>query len=587
MQRAVLGLILAVVLGLTFSLSCNSRQETEPKAGDATKVAPAQPDSPANPASQPPAPPTPVEDHIKKLQAEAVKSGKVAWGHWGASPEKYSTWKTHSNRLIPIYAFGMSLDSVRGKNSIYRDADRLTKLYGRLPEDTVNPTAEYFDQTDVYQLQKQAADAGKKRIVLMVFDGCDWQTSRNAAICKQNQVAYKEGRGTGLAFQDYQGAPTDFGYFVTAPHDEGAKLDVNTQTIVALGDQLSGYDWQRAGLTPWATASDLDYPIGKSKAQSHAYTDSAASATSLCTGIKTYNDSINVDIHGQIAEPLAQRLQSQGWAIGVVTSVPISHATPACAYANNVFRDDYQDLTRDLVGLPSISHQQNPLPGVDVLIGGGWGEVIKTKDLEQEAKLNKQGANLVPGNRYITAEDLNRIDAHEGGKYVVALRKAGQTGASVLNAAARQAADQHQRLFGFFGVAAGHLPFRTADGKFDPTDSVSNRAEKYTAADIAENPVLADEAVAAMDVLESTGKPWWLMVEAGDVDWANHTNNIDNSIGAVLSGEAAFSAIASWIENHGGWDNTVVLVTADHGHYFFLDKPEALISPAPDKAAGK
>ena len=49
-----------------------------------------------------------TDDHLKKLQAEAVKSGKADWGHWGTSPEKYSTWKTHSNRLIPLYAFGFS-----------------------------------------------------------------------------------------------------------------------------------------------------------------------------------------------------------------------------------------------------------------------------------------------------------------------------------------------------------------------------------------------------------------------------------------------------------------------------------------------
>ena len=32
------------------------------------------------------------------------------------------------------------------------------------------------------------------------------------------------------------------------------------------------------------------------------------------------------------------------------------------------------------------------------------------------------------------------------------------------------------------------------------------------------------------------------MIEAGDVDWANHANNIDNSIGAVISGDDAFRA---------------------------------------------
>ena len=67
------------------------------------------------------------------------------------------------------------------------------------------------------------------------------------------------------------------------------------------------------------------------------------------------------------------------------------------------------------------------------------------------------------------------------------------------------------------------------------------------------------------------------MVEAGDVDWANHDNNLDNSIGAVNSGDRAFRVITDWVEKRSNWDETVVIVTADHGHYLWLDRPEGLI----------
>ena len=97
----------------------------------------------------------------------------------------------------------------------------------------------------------------------------------------------------------------------------------------------------------------------------------------------------------------------------------------------------------------------------------------------------------------------------------------------------------------------------------------------YTRADIEENPTLAEMAVAALDVLESRGKPFWLMVEAGDVDWASHGNDIDACIGAVKSGDAAFRAVTAWIEAHGGWKDTAVIVTSDHGHMFVLEEPEA------------
>ncbi len=515
-----------------------------------------------------------VKDPIATLQSQAVESNQPLFGHWGPNREKYSTWTSHSNRLIPVYTFGWSLDEVNGSKSIYRDAQRLTKLYGELPTQTLNPQAEYFDQTDVYRLQKLAAEGGKQRIILFVFDGMDWPTTRAAAIAKHKKVAYEAGRGTGLMFQDYRGTATDFGFFVTSPHNEGTATNVDKQVVTNPGGKVAGgYDVNRGGPNPWSPTEDLQYPIGKNAEQgdTHAYTDSAASATSMCSGIKSYNDAINVDFSGREALPIARTLQEDGYAIGVVTSVPISHATPACAYANNVHRDDYQDLTRDLLGIPSVFHPGG-LPGVDVLLGAGWGE-SKDKD-------GNQGENFVAGNRYLTADDQAQISVGAGGKYVVATRTAGRAGTELLDAAVKQTITGGERLFGYFGVTGGHLPFQTADGDYAPVASVGNpasaKAESYTTEDLNENVTLADMTLAAVKVLDAKSPRWWLMVEAGDVDWANHSNNIDNSIGAVLSGDLAFQRLTEWIDHNGGWDQTVVIVTADHGHYLVLDKPELL-----------
>lgn len=515
-----------------------------------------------------------ADDFLRQLQTVASSQNLADWGHWGPNPAKYSSWTSHSNRLIPLYTFGMDLSSVNGAKSIYRDENRLKDVYGFLPEQTVNPDAEYFDQTDVYRLQKLAVAEGKTCIVLVVFDGMDWQTTRAAAVKKSGRVGYSSGRGSGLHFQDYQGTKTDFGFFVTSPHNDGTTVSVDGQTVGNAGGNVrGGYEWHSAGATPWEPISDAEYPIGKGSRIKHAYTDSSSSATSLTCGIKTYNAAMNVDILGRQVTPIARTLQEDGFAVGVVTSVPISHATPGCAYANNVHRDDYQDLTRDLLGVPSISHPVTPLDGVDVLIGAGWGEK-KTKD-------GSQGENFVPGNRYLTDDDRKLIDAKTGGRYRIAERTAGASGKDVLMDAGRDAIVNKRRLFGYFGVAGGHLPFQTADGGFDPAPGggkdAPGAAEKYSAEDLTENPHLADMAVTALDVLASRSDRIWLMVEAGDVDWANHQNNIDNSIGAVMSGDDAFLAVAQWIERHVGWDKAAVLLTADHGHYLVLDKPEALL----------
>jgi alkaline phosphatase len=403
---------------------------------------------------------------------------------------------------------------------------------------------------------------------LIVFDGMDWQTTQAAAIYQSGKI-YESGRGSGLAFQDYAGTVTDYGYFVTSPHNTGTDVDVNSQTVVNPGGtQRGGYDASIGGPTPWARPQADEYLLGQLRRVSHAVTDSACSATSLTAGIKTYNAAINVDYQGEQVVPIARQLQAEkGFAIGVVSSVPISHATPASAYSNNVHRDDYQDLSRDLVGLPSIAHRTDPLPGVDVLIGGGWGE-----DREKE---DKQGDNYVSGNKYLPQEEIDRLDHANGGKYVIAQRTPGKSGSEVLLEAARQAYENDLRLFGFFGVSGGQLPFRTADGNYNPTTT------RYSQADITENPTLADMTRAALGRLSKNKNGFWLMIESGDVDWANHSNNLDDSIGAVISGDEAFQVVTAWVEKNNAWDDTVVIVTADHGHYFVLQQPEVLVPPSP------
>jgi len=514
-----------------------------------------------------------AEDLLRNLQTRAVTDGTAPWGYWGTKPEKYMGWSTHSNRLIPAYAFGLSLDSVRGEKSVYRDAKRLTELYGRLPAMTVNPTADYFDQTDVAVLQRAAAAAGKKYIILIVFDGMDWQTTQAAAIYRAGKVGYTEGRGAGLHFLEYRGAPTDFGYFVTSPHNDGTQFDVDAQTLRNIGGtKPGGYNVERGGANPWTRGSDPEYIIGKGSDCLHAVTDSAASATSLCAGIKTYNDSVNVDAQGRQASTVAHEMQAKGYSIGVVTSVPISHATPACAYAHNVSRDDFQDITRDLLGLRSVAHRETPLAGVDVLLGAGWGQEL-TED-------SKQGANFVAGNKYLVAADRNRVDVDQGGKYVVVERQEGRNGPTALAEAADRATRDGKRLFGFFGAKTGHLPFQTANGDYNPTVGVKRTAEEYVPADREENPTLADMTKAALKVLSTNKTGFWLMVEAGEVDWANHDDNLDNSIGAVLSGDDAFRAVTEWAEANHCWDQTAVILTADHGHYLNLTNPKILFTDA-------
>lgn len=526
-----------------------------------------------------------ASDLAKHLQSRAAIDKKSPVGYWGTDPDNYFGWKSHSNRLIPVYTYGtagagdgIDLKSWTGSHSPYRSETALRKIYGYLPENTVHPDAEWMDQTNILDIQEAAVAAGRKHIFLVIFDGMDWPTTAAAGIYNSRTV-YTQGKGHGTHFQSYAaGGTAQYGFMVTSPHNEGTNVDETSQKVLNPGGTIrGGYFAPAGGAFPWSAPGDPGYLLGKPTEGNpqHAYTDSSSSAGSMTAGAKLYNGAINVDATGVPLTTIAHRLQENGFSVGAVSSVPVSHATPAAAYAHNVTRQDYQDLTRDMLGLPSVQHPDTPLQGMDVVIGGGYGVVKETaKD---------QGDNFVPGNIYLAEGDLQRIDVAHGGRYVTAVRTADRNGAKLLSDAAARAVDGKHRLFGFFGLGAynGHLPFATADGRFDPVPGVGQKAEEYSAADINENPTLAQMTSAAIKVLSQNPKGFWLMVEPGDVDWANHDNNIDASIGAVNSGDAAVRVITDWVEKNSSWSESLLIVTADHGHMLNLTDPSLLVRPNP------
>ena len=541
-------------------------------------------------------------DRIKELQTAyvATKDQKVPRAyHFGSQGpgDVFSNHAGHTNRLVPIYTFGRKADlgAVTGANSPYRDPRKVEALYGFLPENTVNPRADYADQSDLYRVQMEAVARGARRLFIVWFDGLDWPTEQAAAIAKTGRV-YTEGKGSGLIFQDETaGGSARYGSCVTSPTHDKNTPDVDAQTIAIVPDGLGGgYDARIAGPNPWtlgplgprapgylkgqsADARDRE-GVAKAGGVLHAYTDSAPSAAEFASGRKSYNNGINVADDGRFHATVFHRLQATGWKVGTVTSVPFDHASPAAMYAQNVHRDDYQDLARDMLGLPNIGYQTGKsgrLPGLDVVLGTGFGQETSEKTLKA------QGRNGIAGNLYIADVDKAAVDIQNGGKYVVVQTEQGVNGALALGAAASRAAEGGHRLFGIFGSKTlNHLPYRTADGHYDPAPDLDGRTESYTPRDLVEQPTLADMTRAALTVLGARPEqPFALFVEAGDVDFALHKNNLDTALGAIFSGEEAIRAIIDWVEAHSDWDESVMIVTSDHGHYLVIDDPKALIAP--------
>jgi len=550
-------------------------------------------------------------DRLKQLQTAYIASAgrKLPRAyHFGSQGpgDVFSNHTSHTNRLVPVYVFGRKADlgAVMGQNSRYRDPEKIKALYGFLPENTLNPRADYADQSDLYRVQKEAVARGIKHLFIVWFDGLDWPTTQAAAIAKTGKV-YTEGKGSGLLFQDYDaGGTAQYGFVVTSPTHDQNRPDVDTQTIVIPPTSMGGgYDARIAGPNPWMLGplglkapgylkGQLANPADQAGVLAaggvlHACTDSSQSAAEFVSGVKSYNNGVNVTDQGRLVSTLFHELQDQGWKVGTVTSVPFDHVSPAAMYARDVYRDDYQDIGREMLGLPGIIQEARHawlLPGLDVVMGTGFGVTTNPKSLAA------QGRNAVLGSLFITDADLATIDVKNGGKYVVAHTEPGASSGQLLKQAAAEAARRSARLFGFFGrEGLDHLPYQTADGRYDPAPSLSRQgelspAELYTPADRIEQPSLAQMTEAALTVLGATpDQPFAFFIEAGDVDFALHANNLDNAIGAIYSGEEAVHTVIRWVESHSNWDDSVLIVSSDHGHYLVVDDPQALVPTIPSK----
>ena len=83
--------------------------------------------------------------------------------------------------------------------------------------------------------------------------------------------------------------------------------------------------------------------------RSNGVTDSAASGTALSTGSKTNNGAIGMMCDTVPLYSIATHLANEKMAIGVATTVPINHATPAAFYAHNKSRHNYSAIAQQML----------------------------------------------------------------------------------------------------------------------------------------------------------------------------------------------------------------------------------------------
>ncbi|MFW5870847.1 MAG: alkaline phosphatase, partial [Candidatus Sumerlaeota bacterium] len=90
-------------------------------------------------------------------------------------------------------------------------------------------------------------------------------------------------------------------------------------------------------------------------------TDSAAAGTVMATGRKTYRGAIGVDRNKQRLVNVVEWAETKGKSTGIVSSVQLSHATPAAFVAHNEKRHNFEEIAKEMLGQSAV----------DVLIGCG------------------------------------------------------------------------------------------------------------------------------------------------------------------------------------------------------------------------
>ena len=274
-------------------------------------------------------------------------------------------------------------------------------------------------------------------------------------------------------------------------------------------------------------------------------TDSASAATALATGFKT--DSGNIawlpgDPPDGALTTIAEEYRARtGAGIGVVSTVPFDHATPAAFVSHSPSRNFYYTGLKGYKGL-GIADEIILRVKPDVVIGGGH-------PLHDNPDFN-------PKRGYIS-ESLY-LGLKTSPEYLLVERMAGGDGGRAIIEGAAAARRAGKKLFGLFGGKGGNFDIAQAE-------DCPGRPRATPGSE--ENPSLAEATLAALDYLSEDPDGFFLMVEQGDIDWANHDNDFRGMVGCVADLDGAVRAATAFVDRPGDavdWTNTVLLVTADH-----------------------
>ena len=258
--------------------------------------------------------------------------------------------------------------------------------------------------------------------------------------------------------------------------------------------------------------------------------ESAPTAGAMNTGVKQRFNMINLggsalhddcaSVAGNELTTFAELVAAQGKSVGIVSTARLTHATPAAVYAKTASRDWEDELPEGCTAQKDIATQMIDAMTsgmVDIALGGG--------------------------SRYFVPKDTATPNGGKGhradGKDLLAdVKSAGIQYAS--NKAEFDALDLSKPILGMW----------------------SDSHTSYEADRPETEPSLVDMTRKAIDFLSQNDQGYYLEIEAGRVDHANHDGNFARTAkDGMIWTEAV--ALADEMTND---QDTLIIVTADHEH---------------------
>ncbi len=314
---------------------------------------------------------------------------------------------------------------------------------------------------------------------------------------------------------------------------DGMSLDTVTAARILEGQQRGGQGEEHV----LAFETLPNTALAKVYNTNQQVPDSAGTATAMLAGEKTLAGVIGVDSSvvrancstqkNAVIPSIVELAERQGIATGIVSTARITHATPAAAYAHSADRgwENDKSLPTDATDCKDIATQLIEFDegdGIDITLGGGWGQFVP----EAVGGRRTDGRNL-----------LTEWEAQDTTHHVVANNR------STLASAIGRGTHPDRQILGIFHKS--HMSFEV--------DRISKDADE---------PSLTTMTLAAIQHLSRKDSGYFLLVEGGRIDHAHHAGNASRALTETIEFSSAIEAALKTVS----LDDTLIIVTADHGH---------------------